>query len=203
VLNAADFGVAQRRLRALVVAVRGSSVWPRPTHSDDPSTGLARHRTVADALALLPAVPDGRNWHRPYEATSRIAAERYRAVPEGGSRVDLPRDLTLDCWVETEGYKDVLGRLHWRRPATTVRTEFYRPEKGRFLHPTEHRPLTPREAARVQSFPDSFVFPESQALSSVARQIGNAMPPRLAEAVARDLARCLVPRGDNFASSAR
>jgi len=89
----------------------------------------------------------------------------------------------LDCWRDASGFDDVLGRLEWHRPATTVRTEFFRPEKGRFLHPSEDRPITPREAARLQSFPDSFCFPEHQTLYSVGRQIGNAMPPRLAEAI--------------------
>jgi DNA (cytosine-5)-methyltransferase 1 len=204
VVNAADYGVAQRRLRALVVGLRGrAAVWPRPSHSDDPASGLPRHRTVADALALLPPNPDGRGWHRPYDLTNAAMAERYRAVPEGGSRRDLPSDLTLDCWVDTRGYGDVLGRLHWRRPATTVRTEFHRPEKGRFLHPTEHRPLTPREAARLQSFPDSFAFPETQTLTSVARQIGNAIPPRLAQAIARELATALMTRDARLASMPR
>lgn len=203
VVNAADYGVAQRRLRALVVGLRGgAAVWPRASHSDDPASGLPRHRTVADALALLPPTPDGRNWHRPYDLTNAMA-ERYRAVPEGGSRRDLPADLTLDCWVDTRGYTDVLGRLHWRRPATTVRTEFQRPEKGRFLHPTEHRPLTAREAARLQSFPDSFAFPETQTLTSVARQIGNAIPPRLAQAIAQELASALRTRDRRFMSMSR
>jgi DNA (cytosine-5)-methyltransferase 1 len=91
----------------------------------------------------------------------------------------------LDCWKDADGYNDVLGRLQWHRPSTTIRTEFFRPEKGRFLHPTADRPITPREAARLQSFPDSFVFPEDQTLYSVGRQIGNAIPPLLAEAIGK------------------
>lgn len=193
VVNGADYGVPQRRLRALVVGVRADgSAWPRPTHSAESSSRLPRHRTVADALALLPTQPDDRNWHRRYAATSAIAYERYRAVPEGGSRLDLPTDLRYACWVDARGHGDVLGRLHWRRPSGTLRTEFFRPEKGRFLHPSENRPITPREAARLQSFPDSFVFPERQTLTAVARQIGNAIPPRLAEAIAREIASVLV-----------
>ncbi len=180
VVNAADFGVPQRRLRAILSATRcgDEPAWPRPTHGH----GTPRaHRTVADAFALLPTTPDGRNWHRPYPATAQL--ERIRSVREGGARSDLPVDLVLDCWRNTRGFSDVLGRLVWHRPAVTMRTEFFRPEKGRFLHPTEDRPVTVREAARLQSFPDAFVLPESQTLTSVARQIGNAMPPRLAEAV--------------------
>lgn len=188
-VNAADFGVPQRRLRALVVGVRAEThAWPRTTHSDDSSSGLPRHRTVADALAFLPPEPDGRNWHRAYGTSNTTVIERYRAVPEGGSRLDLPAELRYACWVDARGHSDVLGRLHWRRPSGTVRTEFFRPEKGRFLHPSQNRPITVREAARLQSFPDSFVFPESQSLTAVAREIGNAIPPRLAEAVACGIA---------------
>jgi DNA (cytosine-5)-methyltransferase 1 len=67
----------------------------------------------------------------------------------------------------------------------TIRTEFFKPEKGRYLHPTADRAITVREAARLQSFPDSFVFPASQSMVSVAKQIGNAVPPGLARALAR------------------
>ena len=79
----------------------------------------------------------------------------------------------------------VFGRMWWDRPSPTIRTEFYKPEKGRYLHPVAHRPITVREAARLQSFPDDFIFPESQRMTSVARQIGNAVPPVLAEALAK------------------
>jgi len=72
----------------------------------------------------------------------------------------------------------------------TIRTEFFKPEKGRYLHPEADRALTHREAARLQTFPDDFVFIGSK--TAVARQIGNAVPPRLAKAVAASLVECLV-----------
>jgi DNA (cytosine-5)-methyltransferase 1 len=68
--------------------------------------------------------------------------------------------------------------LWWDKPALTIRTEFFKPEKGRYLHPSEHRPITHREAARLQTFPDDFCFHGSKL--EVARQIGNAVPPVLA-----------------------
>jgi DNA (cytosine-5)-methyltransferase 1 len=134
----------------------------------------------------LPTVPDGQRWHRPYPSSPQI--ERIRSVPEGGARANLPADLVHECWRNTRGFGDVFGRLVWHRPSITIRTEFFRPEKGRFLHPTADRPITVREAARLQSFPDEFIFPESQTLTSVARQIGNAIPPRVAEAIGRVVA---------------
>jgi DNA (cytosine-5)-methyltransferase 1 len=185
VVNCADYGVPQRRSRALLVAaLRGLPIpWPRPTHG---AQGLPRHRTVADAFARLPSQPDGVNRHDAKEV-SQTYLERFRSIGEGGARRQLPPDLELPCWREASGHNDVLGRLEWHKPATTVRTEFFRPEKGRFLHPVEDRPITAREAARLQSFPDSFRFPERHTLYSLGRQIGNAVPPLLGEAIGRAL----------------
>ena len=191
VVNVADHGVPQHRKRALVVAARPGTAlpWPVQTHAARRANVMLPHRTVSDAFALLPTEPDGRNWHRPY--VDRAYAARYRSIPEGGGRKDLPPDLVLDCWRKTDGFSDVFGRLLWGRPSTTIRTEFFRAEKGRFLHPTADRPITAREAARLQSFPDSFTFPEEQTLQSVARQIGNAMPPKAAEAIGREVLRSI------------
>jgi len=94
-------------------------------------------------------------------------------------------DLVPTCWRnKPSGTTDVFGRLWWDKPSFTIRTEFYKPEKGRYLHPSEHRPITVREAARCMSFGDEFVFPVHQSMTSVAKQIGNAVPPLLAQAVA-------------------
>ena len=70
----------------------------------------------------------------------------------------------------------------WDKPSVTIRTEFFKPEKGRYLHPEADRPITHREATRLQTFPDDFVWVGSKI--SVARQVGNAVPPELAKAVA-------------------
>ncbi|MDI5704712.1 DNA cytosine methyltransferase, partial [Salmonella enterica subsp. enterica serovar Montevideo] len=70
----------------------------------------------------------------------------------------------------------------WERPSVTIRTEFFKPEKGRYLHPESHRPITHREAARLMSFPDDFVFLGSK--TEIARQIGNAVPPVFAQKIA-------------------
>ena len=153
--------------------------------------------TFRAAVAGLPLKPDGRNWHRP-RAPRRESLERYRAVPaDGGSRFEMQAtldragrgDLVPACWRnKPSGTTDVFGRLWWDRPAGTIRTEFYKPEKGRYLHPQEHRPITVREAARLMSFPDAFAFPEQQSMTAVGRQIGNAVPPRLARHLGSALA---------------
>jgi len=74
-----------------------------------------------------------------------------------------------------------MGRLFWDKPSVTIRTEFYKPEKGRYLHPTEHRPITHLEAARLQGFPDDYTWFGSK--YSIARQIGNAVPLQLGQAL--------------------
>ena len=113
---------------------------------------------------------------------------RYQAVPPGGNRFDLQRnapELTPACWIrKTSGGTDLFGRLWWDRPSVTIRTEFFKPEKGRYLHPEQHRPITHR-AARLMGFPDDFRFSGSK--TEIARQIGNAVPPPLAGAAARHI----------------
>jgi DNA (cytosine-5)-methyltransferase 1 len=198
VLLAADFGVPQLRRRAIVIGSRlGLPPWPVRTHT------ASTHVTVRDALKGLPFDPDGRRWHRARPNIRPSSIERYKAVPEGGNRFDLARnrpDLLPRCWREKpSGTTDVFGRVWWDRPAFTIRTEFYKPEKGRYLHPQAHRPITVREAACLQSFPrrhakppHGFIFPEDLPMTVVAKGIGNAVPPRLAQAIGRVIADYLV-----------
>lgn len=187
VLSAVDYGVSQRRRRGFILASRvGIPEWPpAPTHGPD-AEGHRPFTTVRDAIGDLPLEPDERNLHMRRNPTAKSIA-RYRAVPEGGNRFDLAAnapELLPDCWRRKKsGTTDVFGRLWWDRPAFTIRTEFFKPEKGRYLHPKAHRPITHREAARLQTFPDDFVFEGSKI--EIARQIGNAVPPLLARAVAR------------------
>ena len=195
VLNAADYGVPQSRRRGILVAIRDCDhelEWPPPpTHgglTDRP------HVTVRDAIGDLPAKTAGTepriesdhqhlHFGRQPEAKSLL---RYRAIPTGGNRFDLMRnrpDLTPACWAnKPSGTTDVMGRLWWERPSATIRTEFFKPEKGRYLHPEQDRVISHREGARLQSFPDWYVF-EGKKID-IARQIGNAVPPLLGKAIA-------------------
>ncbi|GAA4418154.1 DNA (cytosine-5-)-methyltransferase [Actinokineospora soli] len=200
-LLAADFGVPQRRKRAFVIGSRvGPIPLPAPTHGRD------RWHGVGSVLAGLPdepavkQLPDSRadfgwGWvpgvfksadlHLGRTPTP-LSLERYRHIPPGGGRFDLPDHLLPRCWREKRtGTTDVMGRMRWDQPSLTIRTEFYKPEKGQYLHPVHHRPITHLEAARLQSFPDDFAWCGTKV--EIARQIGNAVPPRLAEAVARQV----------------
>lgn len=185
VLKAEEFGVPQRRRRGIVIGSRGWPPFlPPPTHGPD-APGSKAFSTVRAAFAGLPLKPTGGNLHFARNPTAK-SIERYKAVPEGGNRFDLAAnrpDLLPACWRnKPTGTTDVFGRLWWDRPALTIRTEFFKPEKGRYLHPKEHRPITHREAARLQTFPDDFFFEGSK--TEIARQIGNAVPPLLAEQIA-------------------
>ena len=175
VLSAEMFGVPQKRRRAFILGVKeGVARFPTPIK-------MHEIKTVRWALKGLPLTPDDTNWHIGRNPT-KTSIERYKVVPEGGNRFDLMRnrpDITPRCWLEKPtGSTDVFGRLWWDQPALTIRTEFFKPEKGRYLHPSENRPITHREAARLQTFPDDFEFVGKKV--PVAVQIGNAVPPLLA-----------------------
>ncbi len=175
-----------------------SGLLDNPTEEDNRTTPW---QTIRDAIADLPP-PCGTEIRKetpPFDLhfgrnPTPLSFARYQAIPEEGmNRFDLLRrapELTPGCWVRKEsGGTDLFGRLWWDRPAVTIRTEFFKPEKGRYLHPVQHRPLTHREAARLQSFPDSFSFCGSKI--EIAKQIGNAVPPLLGAHIAECVSRLL------------
>ncbi|MFA6056027.1 MAG: DNA cytosine methyltransferase [Thermodesulfovibrionales bacterium] len=191
VLNSADYGVPQIRKRTIIIGSRTSFVnFPEPTHADPGKRdSLARHRldwtTVRQAIGDLPLEPTDISLHVGRNPTP-MSLERYRHIPPGGNRWNLPVELMPECWKKkTKGGTDLFGRLQWDEPCVTIRTEFFKPEKGRYLHPEAHRPITHREAARIQGFPDGFAFKGSK--TEIARQIGNAIPVKLAHAIAKSV----------------
>lgn len=207
IVNAADYGAPQTRKRTIILGWRDAhnlpSFPPLPSHADAKlRSNLPRWRTVRDVIADLPFETIGTeigsrktlNLHFGRTPTEK-SLQRYRAVPPGGNRFDLLAnrpDITPDCWVrKTSGGTDLFGRLWWDRPSVTIRTEFYKPEKGRYLHPEADRPISHREAARLMGFPDDFKFYGTKV--EVARQIGNAVPPHLAGALAKVVRDILVP----------
>ena len=222
-LCAADYGVPQTRIRAFIIGCKFADpneyFPPKKTHynpangkrtSDEYVSKAKPWVTVRDAISDLPApkgieIRDGEappldlHFGRTPTATSMA---RYKAIPkEGMNRFDLQRKaphLTPDCWLnKPSGSTDIFGRLWWDRPAVTMRTEFYKPEKGRYLHPKQHRPITHREAARFQSFPDDFLFYGTKI--EIAKQIGNAVPPLLAAAVANCVHELFAAKGSSDA----
>jgi DNA (cytosine-5)-methyltransferase 1 len=117
-------------------------------------------------------------------ATGPSVLSFITAVPhDGGSRTQVPRERWLPCHRDHNGHKDVYGRVAWDRPANTITSGCNNPSKGRFVHPDQNRALSLREAAALQGFPDTFRFYGE----SISRQIGNAVPPPLARAIAEAL----------------
>jgi DNA (cytosine-5)-methyltransferase 1 len=202
VLHAADYGVPQKRKRVIIIgSLIGTPTHPEPTHRSPDKTNLLNvhlpvWRTVRDAIANLPKKPNGKNWHVGRNPTAKSLA-RYKHIPEGGNRFNLPSKLTPQCWKnKPTGSTDLFGRLSWDKPALTIRTEFFKPEKGRYLHPAEHRPITIREAARIQTFPDDYILVGSHV--AAAKQIGNAVPCLFAERIGEKLLDLLKAPADSI-----
>lgn len=211
VLNAADYGVPQRRNRTILVASRVGPVGlPLATRSKQ------TWATVRDALDGVPFAAErcvlpsstvaffGQTVPGIFKSTEihlgrrpqQKSLDRYDCIPPGGGRFDLPDHLLPPCWAnKPTGTTDVMGRMRWDAPSLTIRTEFFKPEKGQYLHPQwdaddqrrrVNRPITHREAALLQTFPADFVWCGTK--TDIARQIGNAVPCTLAAAVARAVA---------------
>lgn len=195
ILLSSDFGVPQNRRRGIIIGSKlGPISLPNP-----PGVRVSVREAFRDGLhesdEAIPLEPLHSDLHRSPAAGSDLhiarnptdlSKKRYRLVPPGGNRFDLQRaapELTPGCWIrKTSGGTDLFGRLEYDKPAhCTIRTEFYKPEKGRYLHPEAHRPITHWEAARLQSFPDSFKWHGTKI--RIAIQIGNAVPPLLARAL--------------------
>ena len=192
VLNAAEYGVPQRRKRLVLLAAKhGPIALPKPTHP-----GKDHWVTVRKAIGDLPKLQHGRASkedviHRA-ASLSPLNLKRIRASKPGGTWRDWPVELVATCHTKESGKHSggVYGRMMWDSPAPTMTTLCNGFGNGRFGHPEQNRAISLREAAIFQSFPKGYIFTEpGQVVSvkTVARLIGNAGPPKLAEAVGRQL----------------
>lgn len=183
VLNVAEYGVPQRRNRTVVVASRIRT--PRF------ATTIRSPNTVRRAIGFLPpAGESGDPLHDLPESRTAVVRRRIASIPkDGGSRKALPRHLRLQCHEGADGFSDVYGRMAWDEPAPTITTGCFNPSKGRFLHPTQNRAISIREAALLQSFPLSYQFPVELGKVKLAEMIGNALPPLFIRRHARVLNR--------------
>jgi len=179
VLDAVDYGVPQHRKRAFILGSLNDGIaWPERSPPDE-------RLTVKDAIGDLPGEISWTGMDLTNRSSEATLA-RIKAIPPGGSRFDLPKALQLPCWRNhISGSSDVFGRLRWDEPSVAIRTEFVKPEKGRYLHPEADRSLTLREGARLQTFSDEFRF--VGCMTSIARQIGNAVPPEMSRRIAQAL----------------
>jgi DNA (cytosine-5)-methyltransferase 1 len=191
---AADYGVAQARERFVMVGLRRSE----PGRFRPPPATTPEWPTVGAAIGDLPEPPADYTDHPEYanHQAARVTAiniERFSHVPQGGGWQDIPWDLRLACHktvdVRRGGWPDVYGRLRWDGQCPTITGGFDSFTRGRYGHPLRDRPLTPREAARLQGFPDDFVFTGTR--YDIRHQIGNAVPVPLAAAIGTAVRRVL------------
>lgn len=187
--NAAEFGVPQERYRALVIAARN----PRQTHMPEPTHTTQNFRTVRDAIGALPHLAAGEaNTADAMHLTSKHRPDTVallRAIPpNGGSRSALPPAMVRECHKAVDGFRDVYGRLWWDRPSVAITARCRTPSCGRFTHPDQHRGLSVREAALLQGFPPDWIF--EGPFDDKYKQIGNAVPPLFAKAIAEAIDKC-------------
>ena len=206
ILNAADYGVPQLRKRFVLHAVRNdiqkeleelgfSFDLPIATHDKNGNNGLKKWKTVREAISDLPVIKagetyidDGKIHNHKCAGLSDINLKRIKEIRKnGGSRKGLPNDLILDCHKKKDkngnvfsGHGDVYGIMNPDKPAPTITGGCLCYSKGRYGHYSQDRALSIREAARLQTFPDDFVFGNS--LTDSALQIGNAVPIDLVRA---------------------
>lgn len=177
VLDAADFGVPQRRKRMILQASLFGVI-------NEPEK-VKKKRTVKQSIgALLPPGMSGDELHDlPVSRSKKVLAIIESVPSNGGSRSDLPLELWLPCHIKRPGsYKDVYGRMSWEDVAPTITGGCTNPSKGRFIHPDQHRSITLREAALLQTFPRDYKFSLDKGKDYAALMIGNALPPLLIKA---------------------
>ncbi len=206
ILNAANYGVPQARKRFVLHAVRNdinqelenigfTFELPKPTYDKKGCNGLKKWKTVKEAIGDLPAIKageeyegDGKIHNHKCAGLSDKNMQRIQAIRKsGGSRSGLPKDLVLECHKKKDengnvfsGHGDVYGIMDPDKPAPTITGGCLCYSKGRYGHYSQDRAISIREAARLQTFPDDFVF--SNSLTDSALQIGNAVPIDLVKA---------------------
>jgi DNA (cytosine-5)-methyltransferase 1 len=187
VVDAADFGVPQRRRRLVLVAIKGERDDDVPPLSacNPRLRGFLRRRTVRYVLRLVRRRARKDPMAQPRKNYPSLVANRIASIPvNGGSRTSLDADLELPCHsrIKKSGAGSSYGRMKYDDVAPTLTTRCVTPACGRFLHPRANRAITLREAACLQTFPLSYVFKGGS--MAVQSQIGNAVPPRLSRAIA-------------------
>lgn len=196
ILTASNFGVPQNRQRTIIIACKTHRI-----SLPGQSQFAARKTTVRDAISDLAYLESGegefcqeykteinsdyQRWARQNSCSlynhvatkhSEIAIGKLKMIPPEGSKDSLPDELKGN-----QQFKTTWGRLTWDEQSPTIDTRFDTPSNGTNSHPVLNRAITPREAARLQSFPDKFVFVGNK--TDICKQIGNAVPPLMARAI--------------------
>lgn len=191
VVKAEEYGVPQHRRRLLLLASKKGTI-----DLVSPICDEEHVVTVREAIGKLPPVKAGDAYEgdplQTASALSELNLRRIKASTQNGTWRDWPEDLRLDCHKKASGqtYPSVYGRMAWDETSPTITTQFYMYGTGRFGHPEQDRAITLREGAVLQSFPKGYVFTrpgEKISRKAIARHIGNAVPPKLGEAVGKSI----------------
>lgn len=190
-LDAKHFGVPQTRKRFILVASRrGRPELPTPSTVDRPAT-------VRQWIDKYPAIAAGGGSIQYANHVARPLSRHHQRIveavpPDGGSRSDVvDTSILLSCHQRNpRAHKDVFGRMAWQHPSPTLTCRCTDVYCGRFVHPDQHRGISLREAAALQTFPDEYEF-FGESFLEKSRQIGNAVPVRLAEELGASAMRVL------------
>lgn len=215
VLNSADYGVPQKRKRVIIVGLKGDVTFnfPLPTHNES-GIGLKKYVSIEEALYDLPNAINDPNGLVQYKTEPQSEYQKLMRknngdtvsehfisklseldkyiisyVKPGGNYRDLPDDIPskrVQKLKETGGRTTYYGRLVSEKASYTINTNFNRPNMGCNIHPIEDRLISVREALRLQSFPDDYVI-VSTSKQGRNKIVGNAVPPLLAEVLAKEL----------------
>lgn len=189
VFDASDFGVPQRRKRLILLGTRLKGLkitHPVPEFGQE---NQPKKKTVRETIENLRIIKAGEFDANDYLHRSRNLSELNlrrltKFTPKnGGSWKDWPEELKLECMKRWSGHSDVYGRMRWDEPAPTLTGGCTNLSKGRFGHPEQNRAISLREAARLQSFPDDYIFDGNT--GEISDQIGNSVPPLLAEKIGK------------------
>ena len=205
VLDAVDFGVPQHRERVILVGFKGNNPfkYPEATHGE----GKIPYVTLKDAIGDLPVLRSGES-STEYDSSANNQFLKFvrdsgceltehdapkngehlvrimQTLKDGESKDDLPEDIR-----PKSGYGNTYAKLWWEKPSTTITRNFACPSSSRCIHPRDSRAMSIREGARLQSFPDDYQFYGSDGMKRL--EIGNAVPPLLSLAIARQLLKAL------------
>lgn len=206
ILDAVNFGVPQHRERVILVGFKGNNrfVYPVPTHGD----GLKPYVTLKDAIGDLPVLKSGEKKNtyaggitNEFLKFVRTGSDDFieehsapkngehlirimKTLKDGQSKNDLPENIR-----PKSGYGNTYAKLWWDKPSTTITRNFACPSSSRCIHPRDSRAMSIREGARLQSFPDNYKFYGSDSVKRL--EIGNAVPPLLSIAIAKQMQKAL------------
>ena len=206
VLNAVDYGVPQLRERVILVGIKGENnyEYPAPTHGKE----LKPYVTLREAIGDLPVLKSGQSSNGYAHGINNEFLEFVRendvcevsehsapkngehlirimeALKDGQSKNDLPEEIR-----PKSGYGNTYAKLWWERPSTTITRNFACPSSSRCIHPRDSRAMSIREGARLQSFPDDYKFYGADGMKRL--EIGNAVPPLLSVAIAKQMIKAL------------